>query len=166
MGNFLHNYILTLICTAFLCSIALILTPDSRAKKAVAVVCGITMITAIILPLVKIDFSEYSKSLAGYRINAQKYADNGSENRENLNRLYIEEQCQAYILDKAEFYGIDVSSASVIAEWSNDGYWYPVSAKIQCNCSDTEKSKLEAMIEADLGIDRDNQEWSCANEEQ
>lgn len=166
MGTFLHNYILTLISTAFLCSIALILTPEGRAKKAVTVVCGITMITAIILPLAKIDFTDYSKSLAGYRINAQKYADNGNENRENLNRLYIEEQCQAYILDKAEFYGVDVLSASVSAEWSTDGYWYPVSATIDCNCTSAEKSKLEAMIEADLGIDRDNQEWSRANEEQ
>ncbi len=165
MSNFLHNYILTLISTAFLCSIALVLTPENRAKRAVSVVCGITMIAAIIIPLVKIDYTAYSKSLAGYRISAQRYADNGVEDLENLNRLYIEEQCQAYILDKAVNSGIDVSSANVSAEWSTDGFWYPVSAQIECNCSDADKCKLEAIIEADLGISKDNQKWSITNEE-
>ena len=166
MGAFLHNYIMTLICTAFLCSVAFILTPDGREKKAVSVVCGITMITAIILPLVKLDFNDYSKSLAGYRLDAQKYADNGNENRENLNRLYIEEQCQAYILDKAEFLGADISSVRVCAEWSTDGYWYPVSATIEGNCEDANRRKLEAIIETDLGIGIDNQKWSSTNEGQ
>ncbi len=164
MNSFLRDYILSLICTAFLCSLALILVPKSRAKAAVSVVCAVTMITAIILPITQIDFTAYSQSLAQYRSRAEKYANNGEEDRENLNRLYIEEQCQAYILDKAENACVDISSVYVSTEWSNDGYWYPVSAQIESNCSDAEKSRLEKLIEADLGISKDNQKWSSTNE--
>ena len=166
MSQFLHNYIQIIISAALLCSLALIITPDGRAKKAVGIVCAVSMITALISPLVKLDFSEYSEAVAGYKISAQKYADNGIENRENLNRLYIQEQCQAYILDKADYLGADVSAVKVTAEWSNDGYWYPVSADINHDCSDADRKKLESQIEAELGISRDNQNWSKANEVQ
>lgn len=164
MSTLIHGYIQTLIFSAVFCFLTLALTPDGNGKKAVGIACAAVMMIATISPLKSIDLSDYSKTVFEYKTMAQEYANSGKANSENLNRLYIQEQCQAYILDKAEKLGAEVQEAKVTAEWSNDGFWYPVSCEVRHSCSGNQQKELEAYIEAELGISNENQEWYKTNE--
>ena len=164
MNEFLHGYIQTLISTAVFCFLALALTPEGSGKKAVGLVCAVAMIIAVVSPLASVDLSEYSKTAAEYKIAAREYAESGKQNSKNLNRLYIQDECRAYILDKAKNIGAELSDAAVTVEWSNNGFWYPVGCEIKYNCSDDAQAKLAGFIEAELGISRENQKWCKTNE--
>lgn len=160
----LHSYLQTVIYTAVFCSLAAILTPKGRVKTAVCFACGITMLFSAVSPLVELDFESYSASISKYKLDAEKFSNAGAENSNNLNRTYIEEQCEAYILDKANELGAELGSVRVVAEWSDDGFWYPVSAEISYSCGEDKRNKLISIIESGLGIKVLNQKWSITNE--
>ena len=84
----------------------------------------------------------------------------GSDSVERLNRTLIEQELCAYILDKAESVGVHTVSAEVEVAWDDAGYWYPVGASICCDATNEQREKLGALIEAELGIPADRQEWS------
>lgn len=165
MSEFVHNYIQTLVCSAVFCFLALALTPEGSGKKAVGIACAAAMMIAVISPIVSIDLSDYSKTLTEYKLKAEEYADSGKEESENLNRLYIQDKCGAYILDKAKEMGADISEVTVTAEWSTDGFWYPVSCEIRYGCTDAQRAELEAFIGAQFGIGKDDQKWCKTNEQ-
>ena len=158
------QYLLGLICLSVICFIALTLTPEGTPKKAVKLICAAAMLTAVIGPIRDFDFAAYSETVSKYKLDAEKYSDEGKENSLNLNRIYIQEQCEAYILDKAEMQNADIVSVSVEAEWSTNGYFYPVSAEISHRCSSEDKKKLTGIIEAELGIAEEDQHWRNADE--
>ena len=81
---------------------------------------------------------------------------------EELNRAVIEEECAAYILDKAAQCGVSLADAQVTLQWSTDGYWYPYAVRLVTSGA-AENSRLAQTIEADLGIPRARQEWSSAS---
>lgn len=165
MSEFVHNYIQTLVYSAVFCFLAMALTPEGSGKKAVGIACAAAMMIAVISPVVTIDLSDYSKMLTEYKLKAEEYADSGRENSENLNRLYIQDKCQAYILDKAEEIGAYISEVTVTAEWSIDGYWYPVSCEIRYDSTDGQRAELETLIGTQLGISKDEQKWCKTNEQ-
>ena len=164
MSEFVHNYIQTLVYFAVFCFLALALTPEGSGKKAVGIACAAAMMIAIISPVVSIDLSDYSKTLTEYKLKDEEYADSGKIESENLNRLYIQDKCGAYILDKAKEMGADISEVAVTAEWSTDGFWYPVSCEVRYGCTEAQRAELEAFIGAQLGISKDEQKWCKTNE--
>lgn len=166
MSEFVHNYIQTLVYSAVFCFLAMALTPESSGKKAVGIACAAAMMIAVISPVVSIDLSDYSKTLTEYKLKAEEYANSGKIESENLNRLYIQDKCQAYILDKAKEMGADIEDVTVTAEWSTDGFWYPASCEIRYGCTDVQRAELESFIVAKFGISKDEQKWCKTNEQQ
>lgn len=161
----LKEYLTGVIYTCAFCSAILMITPKGRVRSVVSLACAVAVILSLVIPVTGLDFSQYSELLAGYKKQAEIEAEKGSRNSNNLNRLYIEEQCETYILDKAENIGISISGVSVFLEWSENGCWYPVSAEIDCDCSENERMKLESYIESELGISRKEQKWSTNEKE-
>lgn len=160
MAEVLHTWIVSIISSAVFCAVIIAVTPKGRVYNALKLLCGLVMIFAILSPLADIDFDDYSKSLKKYSDRADELTASANEYEDKLNRTYIEDKCAAYILDKAESYGAHPNSVAVSADWSMDGYWYPVSADISCNCADELRNKLTASIEAELGIAKERQTWT------
>lgn len=160
MAEALHSWIISLITAAIFCAVAINITPKGRIYTAIKLLCGIIMIFAIISPVINFDFTEYSESMIKYSDKTSELIKNADAYEDKLNRTFIEDKCAAYILDKAESFGAHPEKISVIAEWSADGYWYPVRADIRCNCSKELKSTLAIFIEAELGIAKERQTWT------
>ena len=152
----LRTWILGLAGAALLCAVCTELTPSGSVKTVQRAVCGVVMSLALVSPLLKLDFDGYSLHLASYRKQAEEIAAQGKEITDSLSRTYIQEQCQAYILDKARLSGANVTSASVELRWSGEGVWYPVAAEIE----GTYDRALAEKIEEELGIGRENQHWT------
>ena len=160
MADALHSWIVSIISTAIFCAVAISITPKGRVSSATKLLCGLVMMFAILTPLTHIDFSGYSKMLTKYSDRAAELTESADEYEDKLNRAFIEDKCAAYILDKANSYSAQLNSVSVSAEWSVDGYWYPVSADIMYNCTDELKSAVSSSIEAELGITKERQTWT------
>ena len=90
--------------------------------------------------------------MARCKLDAEQYADQGEQYSKNLNRTIIEDECRAYILDKADETGIELAEVTVTAEWSTDGYWYPHEVRIVSGADENQQTQL--------GISAENQDWS------
>lgn len=155
----LGSYIRSLIFSAAIVGLALLLTPKGRVRKAVGLVSAATMLLTVLLPLGSFDFPSYSEFLGEYRAEAERFCGEGKENSQDLNRLYIQQKCEAYILDKAAATGVQPVEAKVLAEWSDKGFFYPVSAEITGNFDEASKNRIASYIESELGIPGDQQKW-------
>ncbi len=145
---------------SFFCGIALGLMPEGGVKKAASIACTVVLIMTILIPLSKLELTEYSVELAKYREMGNELTDKGTEIRDSMSRTVIQQECEAYIMDKAETLGIEIAEVKVTAFWSGEGVWVPESVKIQSGCSEAERKRLSDVIFAGLGIPAENQEWS------
>lgn len=155
MIAFLKTWIMGLIGAALFCALATELTPKGGAKSVLKALCGIVMACALLLPLLRQDYSAYALNLAKYRESARSVTQSAQENANDLNRRVIEEKLEAYIMDKAQTLGANVTNAEVSLRWSTDGVWYPVAVTVTGEYSDA----LADRIEGELGIGKREQVW-------
>ena len=161
MEKLLGEWILRIVGAAMICSAVLALTPETTVKKAVRLVCGFVMLFALLSLGGNLNFDHYAGYLAQYRNEAAAFMQEAEEDNNRILRLIIEEECEAYILDKGKTVGIETVEASVLAKWSADGYWYPVKAEIVSDGTEAQNTRLAEYIEGDLGIPKENQTWSA-----
>ena len=160
MTDIFSQWLHAVIYTGIVCSTALLLTPDGRVKKALAIICAVAMCASIASPLSELDFDAYSRAMANYKLDAERYTRQGEDYSKNLNRTIIEDECRAYILDKADEIGAGLSEVIVTAIWSSDGYWYPHEVRIVSGADENQRAKLSDCIQTQLGISVENQDWS------
>lgn len=160
MTQVLTQWLHAVIYTGIVCALALLLTPEGRVKMALKIICAVVMCVSIASPVAELDFSAYSKAMAKYKLDAQAIAEQGEQYSKNLNRSIIEDECRAYILDKANEMGAGVSDVTVTAFWSSDGYWYPKQVSIESHADAKQREQLSDWIQAQLGISINEQEWS------
>ncbi|MBE6967815.1 MAG: hypothetical protein E7444_05200 [Ruminococcaceae bacterium] len=159
MTEFLRSWLLPLCGAAILCAFALTLTPEGRTRRVVRLLCGVVLIIALLGPLGQFDFETYSMSMASYRDMAAQAVARLEETNDRLARTIIEEECAAYVLDKARFVGLVPEEVSVTAKWGDALCWYPYEMEITVSADAGEKQLLAGAIEAELGIPEERQHW-------
>ena len=164
MGEVIGKWILGLVGAALVTCICLMVTPEGRVKKVVSLVCGLVLIIALIKPVVGFDYTTFSKNYEDLRVNAENFTEPLGDVNEKLEGTIIEQQCAAYIVDKGTALGIKDLGARVTAKRSDDGYWYPASAKITGRADVITREKLCGYIESELGIAPSGIVWSNNDE--
>ncbi|MGM9521650.1 MAG: hypothetical protein ACI3VB_04145 [Oscillospiraceae bacterium] len=165
MMETIRSWILCITGTALVCSAAMALTPEGMAKKAVRLICGLALMIALMGIAVKLDYGSLSLYMSEYRQKAEDTVSDAVSESSKQTRYIIEKECEAYILDKAETIGIGLYEVSVTAKWSEDGYWYPASAKMTSEPDEEKSRELALKISAELGIPEEAQIWSTKDED-
>lgn len=155
MSGIIRELCLLAILSAAVTSIC----PEGNVKKICSLTCSVVMITAAIKPLAGFDYREYSAMLAQYREMGAALTESSEELESRLNRLVIERECAAYILDKARDIGVEISEVRVLASWSMEGFWYPSSAELYSAQPEAAKAALGDIITQELGIAESEQHW-------
>ena len=163
MTELLRNWLYALAGASIVCALATALTPEGRWRRITQLVCWLVMVVALISPLRAFDVGGYGEELSKYQTAAAEAAGKSEDIDSSLNRTIIEEQCQAYILDKAKSAGADMDAA-VTARWSTEGFWYPYEVKMTGSCGEKAKSELAGLMESELGIPEERQYWSDTDE--
>lgn len=160
MTDLLSMWVRGIIGVSLLSAAALAVTPKGRVHGVLRFACALATILVMLQPLLRLDPDSYAENLALYR---EEYASLGAAAREDADRLtrtIIEDECAAYILDKANALGVPVVRASVRAHWSGES-WVPYEAEVTLHAG-ADGSALARAMEAELGIPRERQEWSEA----
>ena len=142
-----------------LCGAAMSLCPEGSVKNLMNVLCTAVLLLSIAVPLKTADLSVFSVETAKLRQREAELTEKSGEITDSLNRLCIQQQCEAYIKDKAAKLGITVHGAKVRAEWSTEGLWVPYSARIICSGEEPARRRLGEIMEAELGIPEERQSW-------
>ena len=135
---------------------ALCLVPEGGAKRVLKTFITILLL-GLILHFLRIhDIEVYRLELAKYREKEQELVHSGTEARDELNRLVMEQEYAAYVLEQAEKRGMLLDSVHISVRWSTEGLWVPDRAVIVMR--EGEKDMLRAMLIQELGIPEERQE--------
>lgn len=160
MTEAIQGWLFTMTGVAFVTTIASFFASSGSMKRVLKLIGGVAMAIALLSPLLKFDFAAYAASLQLYDSSAAWDSAAVEETEKRLSRTIIESECSAYILDKAAQLGVPLSSAQVSVQWSTtDGVWYPYAVTLTQPVGVEKSAALENMIEADLGIPSERQEW-------
>lgn len=160
MTEFAGNWIKAIACAAIICAAASALTPKGKVKSVQKLICGIVLIMAIISPLLNKDMPELSLDMSKYREEADKIVQNSESKENRLSRTIIENELNAYILDKAKSLGVTLQSVKISMRWSDQECWYPYEVTLSGKIAQREKDLVAGAIEAELGIPKLRQHWS------
>ena len=152
----MRQWIISIAAASVLSSIAIAITPEGRVRQVTKFVCGVMCALAVASPVAALDMDALAASLAVYGQRAAETVEQSEEETKMLNRTYIEEQYAAYILGKAAEADVDAGGVLVSAQWDEkDRLWYPW----QVTVDGAFHKGLSDLIEAELGIPRQRQDW-------
>lgn len=152
----MRQWVMSVTAASLISAIAMALTPAGRVRQVTKLACGLLCALAVASPVIQLDMAALAAGMAAYDQRAKEITQQAEEESKMLDRTYIEQACQAYILTKAAGADIAVASVSVSARWDEgDLIWYPWSATLDAPYD----SGLSASIEAELGIPRQRQSW-------
>ena len=152
----MKSWLMSVTAASLLCALAMTLCPKGRVRAVTGFVCAMVCMLALVSPLMELDAAELSSSMAYWRQKAETLTASAEEAAQTEQRLFIQRECEAYILDEAEALGLDVPEAEVRAVWDEEKkIWYPQSARIAAAYDPA----LATAVEAGLGITKEEQTW-------
>lgn len=143
---------------SILCGAALSISPKGNVRRIMGIVCAAALICAMLEPIRGMDFSAYSLELARAEQRREEFLADNADTGERLNRLVIQEQYRAYIMDKAKQLDIPMSEVNLELRWSGEGLWLPDSASYTARPGG-DRETLEQTVQAELGIPVEKQIW-------
>lgn len=153
----MREYILSIIVTAILCAmIKGLIGEKSTTSKIVNMLCGILMAVTLIAPLKDIKFYNIPSYINSLTVDADKYIQEGSSKAEKSVLVIITEQTEAYILDKADRMGLDISVEVELNDNSNVPDRVTVTGKL----SPYAKEVFSNFLQDELGIAKEKQQWN------
>ena len=142
-----------------LCGVVMALTPEGGVKRSMTILSTLLLSAAVLTAVKDFDFDAYALELTRYREQEQRFVQTNSDLNSRLSRLVIEEECESYILDKAENLGLTVESIDLETQWDMDGLWVPYRVSITYRGEERLRARMEERIMSELGIPKDRQSW-------
>ena len=154
----LKDYILSIVAAAIVCAVTKSLLNQKTATGRIAgLLSGVLMAITIIAPLRDITFANITDYLDGLSYEADIYVKEGQAMAENHTADIIKAQTEAYILDKANSMGLEIT---VEVELDESNGSVPCGAAVKGILSPYAKEVLGAYMEDNLGISKEKQRWN------
>ena len=161
MGS-VSAYIISIIAVCICCAIVQKLVGQGSANAVIIKsLCGITIAVAAITPIIKINISGIADYLDRVQFESSVYANTATDTANNELRTVITEKTKAYILEKATNYDCDILHVDVSV--SADSIPVPDSVTIAGIYSPYIKKQISGLIESNLGISKEKQQWIYQN---
>ena len=152
----IRQYLLSLLTAAVICAIALRVGPKSGTNNSILkLLTGIFLSITVISPLARIKLQDIDYDLTAFRADAQQIVDQAYDDKNSQLRGIITQQLEAYILDKADSFGVTMQAQIALDQDGNT----PDSITIQADISPYIKSQMQQIIADDLGIPKEDQIW-------
>ena len=151
-------YILSVICAAFLCAIvSAMVEKKSTVGMVLKLICGIFLTFTVVKPITDIRLEDMDFLSLELSQEAQAVANMGVSQREGDIAAIIKQELRAYILDKA----LDLG-ATLSVDVTLDEELIPGSVTLTGSITPSTRAIMESILEADLGIAKENQIWNVS----
>lgn len=155
----IREWILAVTVYAILIALADSLMPSGAVKKIGKITGGLILMLGILQPMVTMDIESLYRSVNELEGGT---ASNGAAlqaESQALWKSFIEEQLNAYVLDKAKELGADVS-VSVQCGSGEDHALCPESVTVMGTLTEKQRSSMTKFLENDLGIQAEKQKFA------
>lgn len=152
------KYIYSICCVSVICAIIKAISSQTGVQKAmISMLCGVCLVITVISPLMILHLRDYTDIMDDFAYSAEEISQMGYENYQTELRDSIKTHVEAYILNKAQSHAVHLQ---VEVTLSDDDMPIPVSVCLYGQISPYAKQRMQNMIEQDLGIKKENQQWN------
>lgn len=152
--DWVRSYVLTVTAAGILCAVVKAMTENGGGSRMLHLTCGVFLVLAALSPLRAVELTGWDGSLRAYRQEADSIRAEAEALAQSQMDEGIQERAEAYILDKGASLGADLEVAVSIGEDH-----MPETVCISGDVSPYIKLRLESMLEEDLAISKECQEW-------
>ena len=159
MIRVLGEWVRTLAVGTVFCAFSLLLIPEGSEKRAVKLVCALVLTLLLISPLKELDAEKLTELLTVQRLSGEGITLDTDELSMELCTGIIRKETEEYIWDAARRLGISELGIRLRLS-SGEGLPCPWSVDLKGNVTQLQKEELSMLLEGDLGIPRERQNWS------
>lgn len=153
----LREYLLRVTAGAIVCGIVISLLGKQGTAAALGkFLAGLFLALTVISPLVNISLGDWSSYWQTFSLDGQDVAAAGTAMARSAQADIIKQQLEAYILDKAASMGAELTAEVTLEEGE---ILSAQSVKLCGQVSPFVRQQLSAIIEDELGITKEAQEW-------
>lgn len=145
-----REWLLTIISASLLCAVADSLMPDGSVKQVGKLVRGLVLLCAVLMPAAHFDLADGQQWMEDYLATLEQQEEELREQYGMGLKAVIEEECAAYIVDKAADLGV-ICTAQVYCRLE-DGLYLPDETQVTGKFTDVAQSQLTQLIWEDLGV--------------
>ena len=154
----ISKYIISIGAMALITAILSGLTEKKSSSGAVIrMICGLCLTIIAVKPVCNLDISGLDDWTDSYHTSAVEAASYGVQMANDAQRQIILAETEAYIVDKASLYGLQLE---VQVELSGDSTLAPESVIVTGKASPYARSMMQKWISEDLGIPKERQVWT------
>ena len=151
----LREYVLSVVAAAILCAVLNTVGGKSKSGETVfKLVTSLFLTFVIIRPIAKIELRELDGLISDWKLEAAAASAIGEGYYEEALAEVIQQECEAYILDKARALDVELEITVTL-----DGDRLPEEAVVQGRLSPFAKAQLQKVLTEDLGIAKERQIW-------
>ena len=158
MMDLLRTWLFGLTAVSALLALAESLVTQEGIRRVLRLAGGVLMILVLLQPVVRMDLGDLRLSPDALRQEAEALEEEYARQQEAALETGIEEELASYIWDKAQALGLSCQ-VRVTVETGADGIPVPRSVTVTGAYSED----LSEIIETDLGIPREQQNWQEAS---
>ena len=152
----MRQYIISVTAATILCGIIKGMSEKTSCGKIMKLVCGLFLGFTVIKPITQIDLTQLTEVSLPFADEAVHAAALGENLSEKAMADIIKQETETYILDKAAAINVSLE-VSVTVEGDPP---VPVAAQLSGEVSPYAKQQLERILWEDLGISKENLEWT------
>lgn len=153
----MKGYLIRLTGVAILAAVLRKIAPEGSGGKVTRLGAGLLILLTALGPLGSVDLMAGARQLVENSYVGGYIQDDLQETTNDLMEELIKESTRTYILDKAQELGL-VLSVEVETVVQN-GYPVPWRASLRGTYAQTERETMERLMEEELGIPRQRQNW-------
>ena len=150
----LREWLTSIVVVTLLLSVAQTLVPEGSVRRVASFIGGLILLAALLRPVLGADLERLRLDLDGYEQALQEAREELASSGETELTERIEERTAAYISDKADALGLEVT-VRVETDLGDDGVPVPSAAEVTGPWSE----ELASYMEKELGIPRERQVW-------
>lgn len=161
MMGALKEWLLSVTAAAILCALAQGLIPPGPVRRVGRLTAGLVMATALLAPLASLRGIEPEQWLESWQ--PQEEVQELEQQRDETMKTIIEEECSAYIVDKAAQLGADCQ-VQVVCAPEGEGVFLPWQVTVTGDLSSSQRDQLAAQIQEELGVPSERQQYGTKEE--
>lgn len=148
--------ILSISAAAIIVSIMQAFFKHGMTARLIRLAGGLFLMFTLVNPIAKLDFQKLFDTHWDFTVHGADAAAYGQDLAQQQLHGIIKQQCEAYILDKAEAYHTQLEVEVML---SSDQIPTPTAVRLQGNVSPYAKQSLQQYIQQNLGISKEQQLW-------
>lgn len=156
--EWVRQWLLGVTAAAMLNALAQSMMPKGSVQRIGTLTGGLVLLLAVLQPIGGLDAGALREAFSPYLRDAELYGKVPETGQASFLKSIIEEECAAYIQDKAGEMGIECR-VTVVCGGETGEYPYPEAVLVRGVADEERRARLTALIENDLGVAAEKQSY-------